>query len=52
MDAYLWLFFVSFIAATLLPAGSEVLLGSLLMKGYDPLTLWLWATAGNYGLGR
>lgn len=59
MDAYLGLFLVSLIAATLLPAGSEVLLGSLLIEGYDPLTLWLWATAGNtlgaivnYGLGR
>ncbi|WP_178863244.1 YqaA family protein [Thiomicrorhabdus cannonii] len=59
MSAYLSLFAVSFIAATLLPAGSEVLLGSLLLEGYEPWALWAWATAGNtlgaavnYGLGR
>lgn len=59
MDAYLWLFLISFIAATLLPAGSEVLLGSLLLEGYEPWALWAWATAGNtlgavvnYALGR
>ncbi|MEA3404772.1 MAG: YqaA family protein [Pseudomonadota bacterium] len=59
MEAYLSLFTVSFLAATLLPAASEVLLTGLLSSGYDPFTLWLVATLGNslgsafnYGLGR
>ncbi|MDG6778523.1 DedA family protein [Thiomicrorhabdus sp. zzn3] len=59
LDAYLSLFLLSFLAATLIPAGSEVLLSSLLLEGYDPFSLWLWATLGNtlgavvnYLLGR
>ena len=44
---YLSLFLSAFIAATLLPLGSEVLLGALLIEGYSPLWLWLAATAGN-----
>ncbi|MFU8817361.1 MAG: YqaA family protein, partial [Pseudomonadales bacterium] len=32
---------------TLLPAASEVVFAGLLTSGYDPLALWLWATAGN-----
>lgn len=59
MDAYLSLFALSFLAATLFPAGSEVLLVGLVAAGNDPFTLWLWATAGNslgsmvnYALGR
>jgi membrane protein YqaA with SNARE-associated domain len=59
MDAYLSLFALSFLAATLFPAGSEVLLVSLAAAGKDPFMLWVWATAGNslgsmvnYGLGR
>ena len=47
MEAYLGLFFVAFLAATLVPAYSEVMLVGLLGAGYDPLNLWLWATAGN-----
>jgi membrane protein YqaA with SNARE-associated domain len=47
VDAYLSLFLVSFLAATLLPAYSEVLFAGLLAAGYEPLALWLWATAGN-----
>jgi membrane protein YqaA with SNARE-associated domain len=46
-QAYLSLFLVSFLAATLLPGGSEVLFAALLAGGYDPLVLWLWATTGN-----
>jgi membrane protein YqaA with SNARE-associated domain len=46
-QAYLSLFLVSFLAATLLPGGSEVLFAALLASGQDPLALWLWATAGN-----
>ena len=47
MEAYLGLFGVSFLAATLLPAYSEVMFAGLLGAGYDPLALWAWATAGN-----
>ena len=45
--AYLSLFLIAFIAATLLPAYSELLLVGLLASGFDPLLLWAWATAGN-----
>lgn len=44
---YLSLFTSAFIAATLLPLGSEVLLGALALQDYNPLLLWLTATAGN-----
>jgi membrane protein YqaA with SNARE-associated domain len=47
MDAYLGLFFSAFLAATLVPAYSEILFAGLLSAGYDPLALWLWASAGN-----
>ena len=59
MEAYLSLFFTAFLAATLLPAYSEILFAGLISAGYDPLALWLWASAGNslgsavnWGLGR
>lgn len=59
MDSYLTLFFSAFLAATLLPLGSEVLLLSLAASGDSLWLLWIWATAGNtlgsmvnYGLGR
>jgi membrane protein YqaA with SNARE-associated domain len=59
LEAYLSLFAVSFLAATLLPAASEVLLSGLLLAQYDPLALWMTATLGNtlgsvfnYVLGR
>lgn len=59
MDAYLGLFFSAFLAATLVPAYSEILFAGLVSTGYDPLALWLWASAGNtlgsavnWGLGR
>lgn len=59
MEVYLGLFFSAFLAATLVPAYSEVLFVALLDAGHDPLALWLWATAGNtlgsavnWGLGR
>jgi membrane protein YqaA with SNARE-associated domain len=41
------LFLSGFIAATLLPASSEVLLLALAQQGYAPLGLWLAATSGN-----
>lgn len=59
MEMYLTLFTVSFLAATLIPAGSEVLLLSLAAQGEPVLWLWLVATSGNllgsminYALGR
>lgn len=47
MEPYLVLFASSFLAATLLPASSELILIGLLAADLDPLTLWSWATAGN-----
>ncbi len=59
MEAYLGLFLVAFLAASLVPAYSERLFVDLLASGHDPLALWLWASAGNtlgsalnWGLGR
>ncbi|MCG6867811.1 MAG: DedA family protein [Gammaproteobacteria bacterium] len=47
MSAYLGLFLTAFLAASLLPAYSELLFAALLLRGYDPLALWAWASAGN-----
>ncbi|MFE8032319.1 YqaA family protein [Thiohalocapsa marina] len=47
VESYLGLFAVAFLAATLLPAYSEVLFAGLLAAGHAPLWLWAWATAGN-----
>jgi membrane protein YqaA with SNARE-associated domain len=47
MEAYLGLFAVAFLAATVLPAYSEVMFAGLLAAGHDPLALWAFATAGN-----
>lgn len=44
---YISLFITSFIAATLLPAASEALLGTLVTQGYALLLLWFCATLGN-----
>lgn len=44
---YFGLFTAAFLAATLLPAYSEILFASLLLQGLDPLALWAWASAGN-----
>ncbi|WP_430460237.1 YqaA family protein [Thalassolituus sp. LLYu03] len=41
------LFLTAFLAASLLPLGSEWLLLLLLSQGGDPLLLWLSASAGN-----
>jgi membrane protein YqaA with SNARE-associated domain len=58
-DSYIGLFLVAFLAATLIPAYSEILLASLAASGHDPLMLLLFATSGNtlgsalnWGLGR
>lgn len=42
------LFFMSMLASTLLPLGSEWLLVMMLVGGYDPLSAVAVATAGNY----
>lgn len=43
-----WSVFVTgFVAATLLPASSEILLLALFQQGYIPWLLWLAATTGN-----
>lgn len=47
MTEYLTLFGTAFLAATLVPAYSEILLAGMLAAGYDPLALLLWASAGN-----
>jgi membrane protein YqaA with SNARE-associated domain len=47
VEAYASLFFVALVAATLLPAYSEVVFAGLIVQGYDPLALWLVASAGN-----
>ena len=55
---YLGLFVSAFLAATILPLSSEVVLGALLLAELDPVTLVAVATAGNvlgsvvnYGIG-
>jgi len=45
---YASLFFMSFLASTLLPLGSEWLLVMMLAAGYDPLPVVVVATVGNY----
>ena len=47
MEAYLGLFLGAFLAATVVPAYSEVLFAGMLAAGYDPFALWAWASAGN-----
>jgi membrane protein YqaA with SNARE-associated domain len=55
---YLGMFASAFLAATILPLSSEVVLGFLLSQGFDPNTIVLVAATGNvlgsvvnYGLG-
>lgn len=45
--AYFSLFVSGFLAATLLPALSEITLSALLLEGYSALGLWSAATLGN-----
>jgi membrane protein YqaA with SNARE-associated domain len=47
MEAYFSLFGIAFLAATILPAYSEILFAGLVSQGYDPWLLWLFATSGN-----
>lgn len=45
--SYLGLFISAFLAATLVPFYSEVLLLGLAAAGYDLFWLWFWASLGN-----
>ncbi|MDD2339090.1 MAG: DedA family protein [Methanosarcina sp.] len=45
---YLNLFILSFLAATVLPIGSEPLLVALIYQGFNPFAVVLVATSGNY----
>ena len=45
---YVSLFFMSFLASTLLPLGSEWLLVMMLAGGFDPISSVAVATVGNY----
>ncbi len=45
--SFLLLFISAFLAATLLPFYSEIVLVTLLIEGKSPLMLWLAATSGN-----
>lgn len=47
MEAYTSLFFSAFLAATVVPAYSEILLVGLVHTGHDPLILWACASVGN-----
>nr|WHW29804.1 putative DedA family protein [uncultured bacterium] len=47
MFSYSMLFASSFLAATIFPFYSEIILTSLLYEGLSPLWLWLVATLGN-----
>ena len=48
LEGYLALFVGSFLAATLLPFSSEVMLGGLVASdAFNPALLWLVASAGN-----
>lgn len=44
---YFGLFIAAFLAATILPLSSEVVLGALLLNGLSPIALVAIATAGN-----
>jgi membrane protein YqaA with SNARE-associated domain len=46
-NGYLYLFALSFLAATVIPVGSEWLLVALLLKSLDPAWLLVSATSGN-----
>lgn len=44
---YVGLFFSAFLAATILPLGSEVVLVALLLNGFNPVSVVMIATIGN-----
>ena len=45
---WLGLFLASFLAATILPFSSEVILGGMIVGGYDPFMCFLLASSGNW----
>lgn len=47
LNSYVGLFFMAFLAATLIPAYSEILLVSMAAAGKDPALLLLFAATGN-----
>jgi membrane protein YqaA with SNARE-associated domain len=47
IQAYISLFLSAFLAATLVPAYSELVLAGMAASGYDLFALWLWASVGN-----
>ena len=44
---YFSLFGVAFLAATILPAYSEIMFAGMAAAGYDPWLLWIFASTGN-----
>ncbi|MBN1333973.1 MAG: DedA family protein [Synergistales bacterium] len=46
-SGYLGLFGVSFLAATLVPLGSEIFVALMTVSGYEPLLIFTVATTGN-----
>lgn len=46
-SGYLGLFIVSFLAATLVPLGSEIFVATMTISGYNPAILFVTATTGN-----
>lgn len=47
MEAYFSLFAIAFLAATILPAYSEVMFTGMMAAGYDTWMLWAFASVGN-----
>jgi membrane protein YqaA with SNARE-associated domain len=45
---FLGLFFGSFLAATVIPFSSDILIAGALLAGMNPLLALIWATAGNW----
>ncbi len=48
---YWGLLIASFLAATIIPFSSDVLLATMLFGDFDPMKLWLFATIGNWAGG-
>lgn len=48
---YWGLLLASFLAATIIPFSSDLLLASMLFGDFDPLKLWIFATIGNWAGG-
>lgn len=48
---YWGLLIAAFVAATILPFSSDVVLATMLFGDFDPLKLWIFAIIGNWGGG-